>query len=86
MIADRRERFADQLLVDVRTINLSGIEEGDALLVGGADDIDTLSFVRSRSIVGADALQPKPISETSSAPSLRVFMVLSPFPSSEQPR
>ena len=47
MIADRRERFADQLLVDVRTINLSRIEEGNALLVGGPDDFDTLSFVRA---------------------------------------
>ena len=55
MVADRRERFADQFLVDVRSINLSRIEEGDALLVGGPDDIDALSFVRSRSIVGADA-------------------------------
>jgi hypothetical protein len=55
LVADGSERLADQLLVDVGSINLSRIEERDPLLVSGPDDIDALRLVGGRSIIGADA-------------------------------
>ena len=41
--------------VEIRSVNLSRIEESDALFVGGPDDIDSLRLVGCRSIIGADA-------------------------------
>ena len=44
LVAEGRERFADELFVRVRAVDLGGIEERDALLVGGTDDLDALRF------------------------------------------
>ena len=42
LVADRRERFADELFVRVRAVDLGRVEERDALLVGGTNDLDAL--------------------------------------------
>ena len=42
LIAERRQRLADQLLVRERTVGLRGVEERDAALEGGADQRDHL--------------------------------------------
>ena len=39
-VADGRERLADQLLVGERTVDLGGVEEGDAAVDGRADERD----------------------------------------------
>ena len=53
LVAERRERFADQLLVRERAVDLGGVEERDAALDGRADQRDHLLLVgrpgRSRS-------------------------------------
>ena len=54
------ERFSDELFVRVRTVDFGGIEERDALLVGGTNDLDALLPVCRRSVVGADAHAPGP--------------------------
>src|SRR5271156_7139435 len=80
MVADQREGFADQLLVDIRSINLGRIEEGDALLVSGPDNIDAMSFVRSRSIVGAEAHAAKANFRDFKCAKLSCFHNVSAFP------
>ena len=40
LVADGGERFAHQLLVRERTVDLGGVEEGDAALDGRADEGD----------------------------------------------
>ena len=42
LVADRRERLTDDLLVDERAVHLGGVEEGDAAVDGGADERDAL--------------------------------------------
>ena len=37
LVAEGRERFADELFVRVRAVDLGGIEERDALFVGGRE-------------------------------------------------
>ena len=46
LVAYRRERLADDLLVLVRPIGFSGVEEGDAAIDGGADQLDRLAACR----------------------------------------
>ena len=55
LVADRRERLADQLLVRERAVGLGGVEEGDAALDGGADQRDHLLPVRRRAVGEAHA-------------------------------
>ena len=42
LVAERRERLADQLLVLERAIDLGGVEEGHAALDRGADQRDAV--------------------------------------------
>ena len=42
LVAERRERFADELFVGVGAVDFGGVEERDALFIGGADDLDAL--------------------------------------------
>ena len=42
LVAYRRERLTDDLLVDERAVHLSGVEEGYAAVDGGADERDAL--------------------------------------------
>ena len=44
LFADRLQRLADQLLIGVRAIDLGGVEEGDAALDGGADQLMPACF------------------------------------------
>ena len=55
LLAERRERFADQLFVGERAVDLGGVEEGDAALDGGADQRDTLLLLDGRAIAEAQA-------------------------------
>ena len=45
LVAERREGFADELLVRERAIDFGGIEEGDAALDGRADQRDRILLV-----------------------------------------
>lgn len=60
-IAHRRQRFAQQLLVRERTINLGGIEERHPLVNRGADQFDRLPFVGGRALAKTQphAAQPQ---------------------------
>ncbi len=40
LLPDRTEGLADELLVDVRTVDLGGVEEGDAAVDGRAHERD----------------------------------------------
>ena len=42
LVADRLQRFADDLFVRVRAIDLGGVEEGDAALEGRPDQADRI--------------------------------------------
>lgn len=53
IVADRLERFTDQLLIDVGAIDLSRIEEGDALFGGPADGPDRLGYIGGRVVIAA---------------------------------
>ena len=55
LVADGRERFADELLVRERTVDLGGVEERDAALDGGADQRDHLLPVGERRVALAHA-------------------------------
>ena len=57
-VADRCKRFADEIFVRERAVNLGGIKERDALLVGCTDDLDALIPGCGRAVVGADAHAP----------------------------
>jgi hypothetical protein len=48
LVAERRNRFASEFLIGQRTIDFSGVEEGDAAFEGCSDYRDPLLFVRSR--------------------------------------
>jgi hypothetical protein len=47
---ERLERFADELLVRERAVDLGRIEERDAALHGRADELDALLPVRGRAV------------------------------------
>ena len=53
LVAERRERLADQFLVGERAVDLGGVEEGDAALDGRADQRDHLALVRRRAVAEA---------------------------------
>ncbi len=62
LIADRRQRLAHQLLIDERTIDLGGVEQGDPALHGGSHQGDHLAPVLGRAIGIAHAHAAKPYS------------------------
>jgi len=47
-LAYRRKRFTDDLLVGERAVHLSGVEQGDTPVDGGADERDALLPGRQR--------------------------------------
>src|SRR5262249_51115789 len=53
--AERSKCLTDELLVDVRAIHLSRVEEGEAAIDGGANKRDHFAFVGKRSIAVAHA-------------------------------
>ncbi len=53
LLAERAQGVADELLVDVRAVDLGGVEQGDAPLDGAAEDGDHLVAVAG---IGAEAL------------------------------
>jgi hypothetical protein len=46
VFADGRECFADDLFIDIWAVDLGSVEERDATLDGGADELDSLRFFR----------------------------------------
>jgi hypothetical protein len=59
VIAHRRERFADELLVHVRAIGLRGLEERDATVNRRTDGRDALLPAGGGAIPKADAHAPE---------------------------
>ena len=55
LIAERRQRFADELFVSEGAVDFGGVEERDAALDGGADQRDHLLLVHRRAIAEAHA-------------------------------
>src|SRR6185503_10138255 len=60
LAAKRRERFADELFVRERTVNLGRVEERHALLDRRADQRDGLALVRRGTIAEAQAHAAEP--------------------------
>jgi hypothetical protein len=60
LVADRRERCADKLFVDVRSINFGCIKERDAFFVGCTNDFNALVSICGGAVVGANTHAPKP--------------------------
>ncbi len=54
-VAEGSQRFADQILVGIGTVDFGRVEEGHSLLVGSANEFDALVPRRRRGVVGADA-------------------------------
>jgi hypothetical protein len=80
LVAEGRERLADDLLVDERPVGLRGVEECDAPLDGPADESDGLVAVGGLAVVGAQPHAPRPRAETLSVPRLRVGRVIGSAP------
>ena len=55
LVADRRERLPDQVLVGERTVGFGGVEQGDALLMRHSYELDHLLLVGRRPIGGGHA-------------------------------
>ncbi len=55
LVAHRRQRLADQFLVDIGAIDLSGVEEGDAALDRAAQYRDALRLLERRAVGEAQA-------------------------------
>jgi hypothetical protein len=55
LIANVRERFADEILVRERPVRFGGIEERDAAIDGGTNDRDAVFASRRLSVAEADA-------------------------------
>ena len=55
LLAERGERFAHELLVRERAVDLGGVEERDAALDGRAEQGDHLLLVRRRAVAKAHA-------------------------------
>ena len=54
-LADRSQRFTDELFVRERPVDLRGVEERDATVDGGPQQRDHLGLVRGRSVAMAHA-------------------------------
>src|SRR5712675_1206402 len=59
LVADRRQRFPDQGFVGPGTVDLSSIKQGDAELVGAANDADALGLFRRLAVGRSEAQGPK---------------------------
>ena len=72
-IANRRERFADELFVRERPVHFGGVEERDAAVDGRADEPNARLLVDAWPNPKLRPMQPKPSAETSSllVPSVR---------------
>jgi hypothetical protein len=55
-----RERFANEFLVDIRPVDLGGVEEGDAEVDGSADDVEHLRPVGSVAVTAGHAHAAQP--------------------------
>jgi hypothetical protein len=69
LLSDSRDsnpvrRISDEFLVSQQAVHLSGVEEGDAAVDGGADKSDAVLMVDCRAAGVADPRQPSPMAET----------------------
>ena len=79
LVADRRDRLADELLVDVRAVHLGGVDERDAVLDGVRAARRSCRRGRRGSVRSSCdmPMAPRPMAETSSpCPSVRVCMAV----------
>src|SRR6185369_3842205 len=61
LVAERRNALTQDTLAFERSISLSGVKEGYAAIIGGADDVDHLRTVRNgRLILAAHVLDAEP--------------------------
>ena len=66
LIANRRERFADEFFVRERPVRFGGVEERDAAINGRADDADPVLRLRGRPrSPKLMPMHPKPSADTS---------------------
>jgi hypothetical protein len=75
LVADGRQRFPDQGFVGPGTVDLGSIKQGDAKVVGAANDADALGLFRRLAVGRSEAQGPKPSSDTSRAPNFLVRML-----------
>jgi hypothetical protein len=59
MIANRSERFADELFVRERPVRFGRVEEIDAFINGRANDADAITWTGSRAVSEADPHAPE---------------------------
>ena len=76
----RRKRLPDQLLVDIRAVDLSGVEEGDAAIDGSADQRDHVLPIGPVAIATghAHAAQPDSGDFRPALPTVRLSMAHAP--------
>ena len=55
LVAERGQRFADELLVRERPVGFGGVEEGHATLERGADHVDPVLLVHRRAVAVAQS-------------------------------
>ena len=58
-VADRRQRFPEQGFVGPGTVDLGSIKQGDAEVVGAANDADALGLFRRLAVGRSEAQGPK---------------------------
>ena len=59
LVADGRQRFPDQGFVGPRTVDLGRIKQGDAEVVGAANDADALGLFRRLAVGRSETQGPK---------------------------
>ena len=75
LVAAALQRPADQFLVDVRAVDLGGVDERDAQFERPVDGPDGFVVVAARAGVAVDMpIAPRPIRDTARSPSLMYFM------------
>ncbi len=60
LVAHGGEGFPDEFLVGERAVDLGGVEEGDALVDGGADERDAVGVGGRRAVAVAQAHAAQP--------------------------
>src|SRR5207244_2558492 len=79
MLAERRQRLADEFFVRERTVDFSRVEQRHAASDRGVDERDGLLPVGGGTVGPVSPMQPYPIADTCNPllPSVRFFMLVS---------
>jgi hypothetical protein len=59
LITERRERLADSLLAEKRTVVDGGVEEGDSSLIGRPDHLDRILLAGPRTVGMVEVHSPE---------------------------